>query len=188
MTLPMAAFGVIASFRLRAEGLSGRAVLLKAFQQPRWWRSWYPEVFRRRGDQWDRLPREIKRFRIYLGLMQVYALTVFIPVQFFSMGRDDLAAAVLSAFALQLILLALVFNERRRAAKFISVKTGVTLTEASSIVSIPTWRITAWRRGPASTLLLGRMTPAPIAVSGPRDAATQLPDSSSSDQATRLSG
>lgn len=188
MSLPMTAFAVIASFRLRAEGLSGRAILLKAFQQPRWWRSWYPEIFRRRGDQWSRLPREIKRFRICLGLMQLYVLTVFIPVQFISMGSDDLAAAQLAVLALQLILMALTFNERRRAAKFISAKAGVTLIEASAIVSTPTWRITAWRRAPASTLLLGRATHAPIATPAPRDAATRLPDTGSSDQATRLSG
>jgi serine/threonine protein kinase len=184
----MAIFAVIASFRLRAEGLSSRSILQKAFQQPRWWRSWYPEVFRRRGDQWGRLPREIKRFRIYLGLMQAYVLTVFLPVQLLSIGNDGLVTAQLSVFVVQLVLMALLFNERRRAAKFISSKTGVTLIEASAIVSTPTWRVTAWRRAPASTLLLGRTTPAPIAVPEPRDAATQLPDSSSSDQATRLSG
>ena len=177
---------MIASFRLRAEGLGGRDILVKAFKQPRWWRSWYPEMFRRRGDQWGRLPREIKRFRIYLGVMQVYVLAVFLPVQLLSIGSDS-QAALLPIFAVQLILMALVFSERRRASKFISSKAGVTLIEASAIVSTPTWRVTAWRRAPASALLLGRSAHASIAVSGPRDAATQLPDSSVSDQATRLS-
>ena len=187
-SLPMVVFIVIGSFRLRAEGVSGRAILLKAFQQPRWWRSWYPENFRRRGDQWGRLPREIKRFRIYLGLMQAYVLTVFMPVQLMSIGNESLLTAQLTVFAVQLFLMALLFSERRRATKFISAKTGVTLSEASTIVSTPTWKLTAWRRAPASTLLLGRTTHAPIAVPEPRDAATRLPDSSNSDQATRLSG
>ena len=187
ISLTMAMFGLIASFRLRAEGLRGRAVLLKAFQQPRWWRSWYPEMFRRRGDQWARLPRELKRFRIYLGLMQAFVLSVFLPVQLLSIGNDDLAVMLLPTLAIQVVLMAVTFSERRRAAKFISAKTGVTPIEASAMVSTPTWRVTAWRRAPASALLTGRATPVPIAVTGPRDAETKLPDSSRSDQATRLS-
>lgn len=114
-------------------------------------------------------------------------LTVFMPVQLLLIGNDDLAVALLPITAVQLILVVLLFSERRRAAKFISSKTGVTLIEASAIVSIPTWKVAAWRRAPASALLLGRTTHAPVAVSEPRDVATQLPDGSSSDHVTRLS-
>jgi serine/threonine protein kinase len=186
-SLSMMAFILIASIRLRAEGMRARGILLKALQQPRWWRSWYPPMFRRRGDQWVRLPQEIKRFRIYLGLLQVYVLTVFMPVQLLSIGSERLNTAQLAVFTIQLILMALTFSERRRAGRFISAKTGVTPIEASAIVSTPTWRATAWRRSPASTLLLGRATPAPVTVPAHREAATQASDSTRSDDATRLS-
>src|SRR4029077_3515828 len=68
--VPMMILATVAGLRLRAEGLDGRSILAKAFQQPRCWRSWYPRALRRRGDVWSRLPREIRRFRLSLGFYQ----------------------------------------------------------------------------------------------------------------------
>ena len=158
MTVPMLIMAIIASFRLRAEGLASRDILSKAFQQPRWWRSWWPRAFRRRGDNWSRLPAEIKRFRIVLGTMQVFVITIFMPLTLMTIGNDQLLVVQTSATVVQFVLLGSTFALRKRAAQFVKEKTGVTLSEASALVSTPTWRLTAWRKAPASALLTGRTT------------------------------
>ena len=181
MSVPMLVFVVVASFRLRGEGRSGRAILHKAFEQPRWWRSWWPAAFRRRGDQWSRLPGEIKRFRIALGVMQVFVFGIFLPMQLFAIGTDALIVPQAVALAVQVFLIALTFRFRQRATQFAAAKTGVSRLEASALVSTPTWRGTAWRRAPASTLLSGRpaSTAASFATPTPGDDVTRLSSESS---------
>jgi len=146
----------VATMRLRSYGLDGRSILTKAFEQPRWWRSWYPRALRRRGDVWSRLPRELRRFRLYRGGSQIYVLGVFLPLQLMTViGRGPTvvwAASWVLWFVGGLGLLA----ERRRATKFVRAQVAMTAAETSAILTTSTWGVTTWRRSPMSSVLGGQ--------------------------------
>jgi hypothetical protein len=186
LLVPMAIFAILAALRLRAEGLDRRSILLKAFQQPRWWRSWYPRALRRRGDVWHRLPPEIRRFRRCLGICQLYMLGIFLPLQWMTARRYG-ANARLIWLATGLAAIAWMALERRRATTFVRAKLGTSVAEASAMVSTPTWRLPAWRRAPTGSLLLGQTMKTSPVVSEPTGAVTRLADSASSEQPTRMS-
>ena len=145
-----------ATIRLRSYGLDGRGILMRALQQPRWWRSWYPRALRRRGDVWSRLPRELRRFRLCRGTIQIYMLGVLLPLQLIAItGRLPTvlrAASWATWFVGGLWLLA----ERHRATTFVRAKAGITAAEASAILTTSTFGVPTWRRAPISSLLGGQ--------------------------------
>jgi hypothetical protein len=169
--------GSMGTLGLRAEGLSSRSILAKALQQPRWWRSWYPQPFRRRGDVWSRLPPELRRFRVYRGVFQVYVLGVFLPLHIMTVAGRSVPAVQWVGFPLLLLGLANLFAQRRRTERFVRAKVGATAAEASAILTTPTWRLSAWRRAPIGSLLLGQRAQASPAVADPSEAVTRLSDS-----------
>jgi serine/threonine-protein kinase len=139
-----------ASLGLHSQGLHAGDIVRKAFQQPRWWRSWYPRAFRRPGDVWSRLPKELRRFRIYRSLLQTFALMLLVPsLLMFNRSPRVLPVVLL----IQFVGVVIVFVERHRAAKFVRTKTAATATEASAILTTSTWGVSAWRRPPGSILL-----------------------------------
>lgn len=145
----------LAALRLRSYGLDGRNILMRALQQPRWWRSWYPRTLRRRGDVWSRLPRELRRFRLFRGAFQIYVFAVFAPVQLTLTGHRSTVLSVAS-FAIWLVLGFWVLAERRRAAAFVRARVGITAAEASAILTTSTFGVPTWRRAPISSLLGGQ--------------------------------
>ncbi len=48
-----------------------------ALRPPRWWSAWWPRRYRRPGDVWDRLPREMRLMR----WVNLFSLTVILPLQ-----------------------------------------------------------------------------------------------------------
>jgi hypothetical protein len=62
-------------------------------------------------------------------------------------------AKQLTLQAILFALLLLAFIERHRATKEVAAKLGISLTDASKIMSTPTWRSAVWQRGPAASLL-----------------------------------
>jgi len=55
--------------------------------------------------------------------------------------------------AITFALFLLVFLERHRVTKELAATLGISATEASKIMSTPTWRTAAWQHGPAASLL-----------------------------------
>jgi hypothetical protein len=149
----MAIVATVAAVRLRLQGLDAKTIVLKILQQPRWWRSWYPRTLRRRGDVWDRLPREFRQSRIYRGLFQTYVFALFIPMILITSGDFRLTAVRLSLTLITGAGLGLLFALRRRAVKKISARLGTTSAVALTILNTPSWRISTWRRRPAAALL-----------------------------------
>jgi len=135
---------------LRSEGLNAGDIFRKALQQPRWWRAWYPRAFRRPGDVWSRLPKELRRFRNSRSLLQIYALGVLLPSQLLFRRSP---AVLLTVWLIQIAGMALVLAARHRATRFVRGKTSATAAEASAILTTSTWGVSAWRRPPASNLL-----------------------------------
>jgi protein kinase-like protein len=156
--------GTVMAIRLRMEGDGTKNIILKVFQQPRWWRSWYPRSLRRRGDVWDRLPREFRQSRAYRGLFLVCILAVFMPLNLISLWEGRLLELRLGMTFLILTGLAVLFALRRRAVRAISEKLRAPYGEALTILNIPSWRVSMWRRPPASSLLAGPggATPSPL--------------------------
>ncbi len=149
----MLIFAVVATIGLRSHGLDGRSILKKAFQQPRWWRSWWPRALRRRGDVWSRLPYELRRFRLYRGILQIHMLGILMPLQLMTViGHLDTTLALV-AWAIGIAAIVLVLVERRRATKFVRAKVAATAAEASALLTASTWGTPTWRRAPISSLL-----------------------------------
>ena len=152
----MLIFGVVGTMGLRSHGLDRRSILMRALQQPRWWRSWYPRAFRRRGDVWSRLPHELRRFRLYRGIFQIYMSGILIPLHLMTMIGDLRPTMLLVVWPMALVGMALLLTERRRATKFVRAKVAATAAEASALLTTSTWGVSTWRRSPTSSLLGGQ--------------------------------
>jgi serine/threonine protein kinase len=145
----------------KRQGLDARTILRKALEQPRWWRPWYPRRFRRRGDVWDRLPVEIRRFRIWWAVSMVYIFGVFLPVYFGLLLLHQLPTLRLIVELPAFVFMGSLFLLRKRSVKHLAATLETTATEASKLIGVPTWKTSAWQRGPAATLLSVKKTPSP---------------------------
>jgi hypothetical protein len=76
--------------------------------------------------------------------------------------------------------------ERRRAEKFVRAKVGATAAEASAILTTPTWRLSAWRRAPTGSLLLGQRVKVSPAVANQSAAVSRLSDAGNPEHTTQL--
>lgn len=169
---------IVLTIRLRALGLDARTIVRGVFEQPRWSRSWYPRRLRRRGDVWDRLPRDYRESRAYRGLFRIVMFTVLLPLWFILTWEGRFPTAQIAVAFAALGGLALLFALRRRAVKSTSERLKVSKLDALKILNMPTWRASAWRKPPAAALLADR----PGAYSRARSAQAEL-----AEQATRLS-
>jgi serine/threonine protein kinase len=151
VVVTMVVVAVVSVVRLRVEGLDLKGVMLKGLQQPSWWRSWYPRFLRRRGDVWDRLPRSMRQFRTFKGLLLTYMFTLFVPLQFLGQWERRLPTLRRLLFVTALAGLSLLFVLRRRAVQDMLARSGGTVVAA--LLNAPTWRVSIWRRTPAATLL-----------------------------------
>jgi serine/threonine protein kinase len=143
---------------LLRQGFGVRTIIQAAFRQPRGWRFWYFKRFRRRGDVWDRLPAPIRRSRLHFALFFALMFGIYLPLFIGLLASGGLKALQDLQF-IPIILIALLFFERQRATKQIAAALGTSSADAAKIMSTPTWRTSAWQRGPAATLI-GRGAPA----------------------------
>jgi serine/threonine protein kinase len=189
----MVLFGVAAAIRLRTYGIDAASIARKVLQQPHWSRSWYPRSLRRRGDMWDRLPRELRRFRALRGLMLMYVFAVFIPVQVLNqVGRGVLLqpdhptlrrALYLIMFGAAAVLGAL----RQRAMKYIRATLATGAADASKILNTATWRASVWRRAPTASLLVAAAPPPSSVESESAAAETRLAGANDDERPTQAS-
>ena len=149
--------------QLWRQGLDARTIFFKALQQPRWWRPWYPKRFRRRGDIWDRLPAPIRRFRILWAITVVYVFAVFLPLYFglIFLGGERMSTLRTIVQAGVFTCIASLSIVRARSVKRVANSLKTNKTEASKLVSTPTWKTSVWQRGPAATLLQQKKAPLP---------------------------
>ena len=159
-----------AAVPLLRQGFGIRAILQAALRQPRAWRFWYPRQFRRPGDLWDRLPAPIRRVRFHLALFFTCMFGVYFPL---AIGLAVLRrpGAIRSLNIIPIVLLSLIFYERYRATKRIAATLGISSSDASRIMSTPSWRTSVWERGPAATLIRRETLP----PAGPRAEPTASP-------------
>jgi hypothetical protein len=154
-------FLIGSSVAFKRQGLDARTILGKALQQPRWWRPWYPKRFRRRGDVWDRLPVELRRFRFWWAVYIVYIFGIYLPVYFGLLLLHQLPTLRLIVTLITFLFIASLFLMRKRSVKHLAATLETTTTEASKLIGVPTWKTSAWQRGPAATLLSVKKTPSP---------------------------
>ena len=177
MILPVALGLFVAAIRLRTQGMNAAGIARKALQQPSWWGGWYPRPLRRRGDMWDRLPREMRLFRAYRSACLVYIFSVFVPVQLMGMANGNLSALRTTMYVLTFALIFGMSVIRRRATARIKSTLAVNDADASRLLNTPAWRTSAWRRPSTAPLLASSR-----ASTAPREAAAALQD----DGATRV--
>lgn len=173
-TLPMTIMALIALVRIRRQGVGRGGVLRHAFQQPNWWRGWYPRRLRRPTDVWDRLPRAVRLFRAYRGALLIYVMAVFIPIQLVALIGGDAPVLRSGLLPIMFALIAGLFAIRRRARALIKNRTGATDVDASRLLNTPTWRTSVWRRPPTASLLDAMATTMPPPSAAPDDTATRL--------------
>jgi predicted Ser/Thr protein kinase len=70
-------------------GYSPSAVLNQAFREPVVWHTWYPRGLRRKSNVWDRLPHEVRRLRLALGLMIAAGVLVLGPMVVYMAARPE---------------------------------------------------------------------------------------------------
>lgn len=156
--LVVVAFGAAAVLRRQGSGI--RAIFQTALRQPRGWRFWYPRRFRRLGDVWDRLPASLRRVRLHFALLFGLQVGIYLPLTLGLLLSERLPTMLLALMTVDFVLILAVFLERHRASKELAATLGISSTDASKIISTPTWRTAVWQRGPAA-LLIRRATSAP---------------------------
>jgi serine/threonine protein kinase len=160
--------GFVAALVLRSQGSGIHAIFQKALRQPRGWKFWYPRRFRRPGDVWDRLPAHMRRVRLHFMLVFSFEFGIYLPLYLGLRLSHSLPVAQLTLTTINLALLLLVSFERHRATKELAATLGISSSDASKIMSTPTWRTALWQRGlPAS--LISRATSAPATKVFPTD-------------------
>lgn len=168
--------GFGAALALRRQGSGIHAIFQTALRQPRWWKFWYPRRFRRLGDVWDRLPVHMRRVRLHFALVFGFAWGIYLPLWLgFRLSRT-LPVMPLALETILFAVLLLAFLERHRATKELAAKLGISVTDASKIMSTPTWRSAVWQREPAASLIR-RANSAPAAPSVRPTEATALTQS-----------
>jgi serine/threonine protein kinase len=172
--------------RLWRQQVDLKSIVLRAVQQPDWSRGWYPRPLRRRGDVWDRLPASVRQFRAFKSLLLASILGVFVPFQFAALWqhRAPLARA-LNIAAILAVFVMLVF--RNRVRKELHARAGLTPEQASTVLSTPTWRVSAWRRDPAAAVLRGAASSRPLAGAAREVETTRVASDAQADQPTHLS-
>ena len=181
----MVAVAAMSVVRLRVGGLDLKGIMLKAFQQPSWWRSWYPRPLRRRGDVWDRLPGTMRRFRVFKGVLLAYVLAVFMPLQLVTLWARRLPTLRLLLFVTTFAGISLMFVLRKRAVNEMRARSGAALAEAPALLNTPTWLVSIWRRAPASSILAGTTTSRTSVESGASSTMTRLASPIDDEQSTR---
>jgi hypothetical protein len=153
-TAPFMMLVVVATTLLKREGLDVGTIARKALQQPRWWRGWYPRSLRRRGDVFDRLPPQVRRFRAFwsLGLLSLFGFFLPMQVVLLRSGHPEIAGLVRDAMVLTALLVAVGVH---RCKKYISRTFDMNINDARKLALASTSRASIWHRTPSSMRLLG---------------------------------
>jgi hypothetical protein len=112
------------------------------------------------------------------GLLLAYVWSVFIPLQLWTMWLGQLPTLRQLLLAVTCAGIALMLGLRRRAVAHVQPKLHVNAAAAAALLNTPTWRVSTWRRPPASSLLSGQSPAPPRAGRGPDEAQTTLGDRS----------
>ena len=117
-----------------------KETLRTMFTPPKWWSSWAPRAVRRSDDQWDRLPAELRRFRVLrdatLSVLGVHIL-VIMPVIVTGRAPDWLGYSLLFGEMGLLTVGTIATIVAARASRRAMVKLGLSPYEASKTGSLP---------------------------------------------------
>jgi hypothetical protein len=153
MAIPFVVFGTGAFAAAKRQKFTNRSIGRLALLQPRWWRFWYPKRFRRRGDVWDRLPRQIRHLRIQMTAAFCALFGIALPTQVGLNSTGGSSAARAAAATFMLACVAYILVARARMTRYVSRLLDTTTMEASRVLSLKTWQTAAWQIGAGSMLL-----------------------------------
>jgi hypothetical protein len=187
MAVPAVLIGAGAFIAAKRQKFSARSIARLALLQPRWWRFWYPRPFRRRGDVFDRLPKQVRRLRVYMTVVFCLMFGFAIPTQIGLLltGGSSTARTTVTLFMLACMTFMLV--ARSRMTRYVSNSLGMSTSEASRVLSLKSWQTAAWQSGSASTLLRWEATghAPPVSRDDARTAGV-APTVDTSNEVTRL--
>jgi hypothetical protein len=152
MAVP-AVLGIGAFVVARRQQFTARSIARLALLQPRWWRFWYPKPIRRRGDVWDRLPRQVRHLRIQMTVVFCLVFGVGIPAQLGLILTNGSSTTKTAVTIFTLACMAFMFAARSRMTRYVANSLGMPTSEASRVLSLKSWQTAAWQSGSASTLL-----------------------------------
>jgi len=111
-----------------------------------------PEAIPASGDLFDRLPPPISRVRFHFALLCSFLFGIYLPV-LIGLGVTQGMEAIAGLQFVPILLVAVLFIERRHTVKQTAALLGITSAEASRIIRTPTWRTSVWGRDPAVKLI-----------------------------------
>jgi hypothetical protein len=119
----------------------------------------------------------MRRVRLHFTFVFSFVFGIYVPLHLGLSLSRSLPTMQLTLEIAMLTLVLLVFLERHRVTKELAVKLGISSTDASKIMSTPTWRTAAWQRGPAASLIRRASSPATTTNVRASDASTTLAES-----------
>ncbi|MEX2179575.1 MAG: protein kinase [Gemmatimonadaceae bacterium] len=134
--------GTIAAVRSRPaiKSFGWKETLRTLFAPPRWWSSWWPRALRRADDQWDRLPRELRRFRAFrdltIGVLIVH-VGVVMPVILNDVVSNPVGDALFMFDLAAMLGGTIGAFITARAARRVLLKAGLSRWEASTAGALP---------------------------------------------------
>jgi len=150
--------GVMSAISERGHSLPWRTILRFALYPPRWWSGWWPERWRMPGDVWERLPQNVRRWRIVTSAVNAVGLPIAVAL-FLKMLQplfgppgpvSDLLVILVPVMTTCLVALAVspvVLLQRWGMAR------GLAQYEASQLASTATWKLDFWRKPSTAALL-----------------------------------
>ena len=133
--------------RMRGQGFSPEQSQAAIWREPSWWLWWYPKAWRRRGNVWDRLPRNIRTVRWVLpGLwvtMPVILLAWFVVFADRFDSNRPMDILVLVIVAMTIAVWGIAGGRGRREMK----RNGIEGEDLGRVLfSVPPSRVSFWAR------------------------------------------
>lgn len=128
---------VVTVTKLRFEGFPIALTQRVIWSEPSWWRSWYPRPLRRASNVWDRLPRSVRRFRLFVPL-------VFISLAIAAIGSVEYIFIKVAFFLVVLAMAIVLEFATKRDMKRMGIVTGNDLNRI--LFSSPPSRATFWNQ------------------------------------------
>ena len=155
LAIPVAVIGTGAFVVATRQKFTIRSIARLALLQPRSWRFWYPKRFRRRRDVWERLPLRVRRLRIQMTVALCLMVGIAVPTQLGLIATEGPPAAKTAVALVIFACMTFIVVTRSRMTRYVSQSLGMTMMEASRVLSLKSWQTAAWQGGAASMLLGG---------------------------------
>ena len=140
--------------RMHQQGFTVAQSQAAMWREPSWWLWWYPKPWRRRGNVWDRLPRDVRVVRAILPSMWLVVPPTVFGTQFIVEGYVWNQAPAIATIVAPLVAIVVVWIVADVRARRALVEQGVGGEDLNRIInSTPPSRISFWSRPHIAAIL-----------------------------------